>query len=89
LPRFDLPAGPIPIAARAKRTTENIETSQSIPDLPTINLSLLGSFERTLDARHAETRIPVVAPTHQLAWLHRLDLTDGGDSLRSLLGRRR
>jgi iron complex outermembrane recepter protein len=75
LPWFELPAGPIRIAAGAERTTENIETSQSIPDLPTINLSLLGSFERTLDAGYAETRIPVVAPTHQLPLLHRLDLT--------------
>lgn len=75
LPWFELPAGPIRVAAGAERTTESIKTSQSIPDAPTINLSLLGSFERTLDAGYAETRIPVVAPTHQLPLLHRLDLT--------------
>ena len=75
LPWFELPAGPIRVAAGAERTTENIKTAQSIPDSPTINLSLLGAFERTLDAGYAETRIPVVAPTHRLPLLHRLDLT--------------
>lgn len=75
LPWFTLPAGPIRVAVGAERTTENIKTAQSIPDLPTINLSLLGNFERTLSSAYTETRIPVIAPKHQLPFLNRVDLT--------------
>lgn len=75
LPWFELPAGPVRMAVGAERTTEKIKTSQSIPDSPTINLSLLGDFRRTLDSVYAETRIPVLAPKQQIPLLNRFDLT--------------
>lgn len=75
LPGVRLPAGPIRLAGGAERTGEDITTSQSIPDSPTINLSLLGNFKRTLTSGYVETRIPIVAPTQQFPVLNRLDLT--------------
>ena len=75
LPWFNLPAGPIRIAAGAERTMESIVTSQSIPDASNINLSLLGNFDRTLESAYAETRIPIVAPNQQIPFLNRVDLT--------------
>ncbi len=75
LPWLKLPAGPIRLAVGAERTTEDIATTQSIPDLPTINLSLLGGFKRTLDSAYAETRIPIVSPAQNVPALNRLDLT--------------
>ena len=43
------------INSELSSTTEDIKTSQSIPDASNINLSLLGGFRRTLDSAYAET----------------------------------
>jgi len=75
LPWFRLPAGAIRLAAGAERTTERITTFQSIPDSPSINLSLLGSFRRGLDSAYTETRAPVIAPANGLPGFYRADLT--------------
>ena len=75
LPWLKLPAGPIRIASGAERTTEQIETYQATPENPLINQSLLGGFKRTLSSAYAETRFPIIAPTHQLPLLNRVDLT--------------
>lgn len=75
LPWIRLPAGPILTAIGVERTSEDISTTQSIPDASNINLSLLGDFERTLDSAYLETRIPVIAPSQELPFLHRVDLT--------------
>jgi iron complex outermembrane recepter protein len=75
LPWLKLPAGPIRLAGGAERTTEDIKTSQSIPDLPTINLSLLGNFKRTLTSEYAETRVPLISGAQQIPLVYRLDLT--------------
>jgi len=75
LPWLKLPAGPIRLAGGVERTSEDIKTGQSIPDLPTINLSLLGNFKRTLTSAYTETRIPIVSPAQQITVLNRFDLT--------------
>jgi iron complex outermembrane receptor protein len=75
LPWLRLPAGPVQFAAGAESTTEKIATSQSIPDLPTINLSLLGGFRRTLNSAYAETRVPVIGAAQRVPLVQRFDLT--------------
>jgi outer membrane receptor protein involved in Fe transport len=74
-PLWHLPAGPIGVAVGAEYTTEDIKTGQSIPDLPTINLSLLGNFQRTLTSGYVETRIPLVSAKQQVPLISRLELT--------------
>jgi iron complex outermembrane recepter protein len=75
IPKFTLPAGPIRLAGGVERTTEDITTSQSVPDLSTINLSLLGSFHRSLDSVYTESRIPIVSTPEHVPVVNRLDLT--------------
>lgn len=75
LPWLQLPAGPIRLALGAEYTTENIKTSQSIPDNPLINLSLLGDFKRTLSSAYAETRIPLLGREQGIPLFHRFDAT--------------
>ncbi len=75
LPWVRLPAGPVQLAAGLESTTEKIATFQSIPDLPTINLSLLGGFKRTLQSSYAETRVPILSAAQRVPLVHRLDLT--------------
>ena len=75
LPWLKLPAGAIKLAGGAERTSEDIKTSQSIPDASNINLSLLGTFKRTLTSAYLETRVPIISPAHQLPVMNRIDLT--------------
>ena len=75
LPWVKLPAGAIRLASGVERTTEEIKTYQATPENPLINLSLLGGFKRTLSSAYTETRFPIIAPTHQLPLLNRVDLT--------------
>lgn len=75
LPWFRLPAGPIRLALGAEYTTENIQTSQSTPENPLINLSLLGDFKRTLSSAYAETRIPLLGREQNVPLMHRFDAT--------------
>jgi iron complex outermembrane receptor protein len=74
-PILKLPAGPLGLALGAERTTEEITTSQSIPDASNINLSLLGNFERTLDSVYGETRVPIISAAQHVPLINRLDLT--------------
>jgi len=73
LPWFRLPAGPIRLALGAEYTTENIQTAQSTPENPQINLSLLGDFERTLSSAFAETHIPLLSREQNIPLMHRFD----------------
>ncbi|MSU68585.1 MAG: hypothetical protein CK548_07180 [Opitutia bacterium] len=75
LPWLKLPAGQIRLAGGAERTSEDIKTDQSIPDGPSINLSLLGNFKRTLTSAYTETRIPIVSPAQKLPVLNTVSLT--------------
>ncbi len=59
LPVASLPGGPINVAAGFEGQREEVSTYLAVPDDPTINRNLTGSFARSLESAYIETRLPL------------------------------
>lgn len=74
-PLFNLPAGALRMAIGAEHRRDSAETSQSLPENPRINQSLLGDFDRDIDSAYAEVLAPIISAAQDIPLVNRLNLT--------------